>query len=263
MENEFEQESATEDMDIDQSVEPNAAIETESQTYDQDPRFETEWNRDPHAMYRSFLNVEKSLPTLQKEHGEYKQKVTDYESKLSTLEGEVGSLSQVKQLVEFFESNPAYQTALMENLEKVAAEQRRIKYGDLPPEMISKLERADAVDKKFQEMERAQELEKQTNVIHSELAGIDSISKKYGVEYDQREFLTYCKTNNIPPQHMGAIFSKFAMDAVVKNAQRQSSVNTAKTIQGNKARAIAPSQSRQPNAKPESYRDQIARMLTK
>jgi chaperonin cofactor prefoldin len=246
-----------------ESAEVGSQVGDDFDSFDKDPRFETEWNRDPNSIYKAFRESEKTLPTLQKEHGEYRDKVSAYESELQELQTQMGSLSQIKELVDFFEGNPDYQKALMSSLAQVAEDQRRAKYGDLPPEVIERIEKGEAAQRRMDEFERQQQVQAQVSVIGEEMKSIDSIASEYNVDYDKGEFLAYCKNNNVPPQLMGAVFSKFAIRQIANSSKRSSAVNTAKKLSTNRSVAISPGQSRVKQQGGLNFRDTIASMLSR
>lgn len=261
------EEQIVEQESIDTGSQDSQELDTtpqETASWEQDKRFEQMWKKDPNQLYNSYREMEKMVPQTKQEAEKYRQQTLAYEKQVKELQEKHAQLSEVEKMVQFFESNPHYQQALMENLEKISEEQNKLKYGDLPPEAIKQLQEADQVRKELSDFKQQQETEKQLKVIDTELESIDALAKTHGIEYDQKDLLAYCKQNNVPIQHMGAVFSKFAMEAIVNNTKRTSAVETAKSMNGNRERAIAPTQSRtSPETPTTSLHSRIVGMLSK
>ena len=217
----------------------SGAQESESQggtldSWDSDERFETQWGGDPNKLYSELKQKEKEAQELAK----YRDEATKYQTQLSEKEESLTKYSKAQQILDFFESNPEYKDGLMTTLQQIEQEQRRVKYGDLPEEAIQKLQEAEAVKKELQEFKNQQLQEKAFQTITKGLDEISSVCKEHGLKFSEEKFLGYCKQKNIPPEYMSAEFHRLANKRILQSSQRKSSVDTAKTINGNITRAI-------------------------
>jgi len=203
-------------------------------SWDSDERFETQWGGDPNKLYSELKQKEKEAQELAK----YRDEATKYQTQLSEKEESLTKYSKAQQILDFFESNPEYKDGLMTTLQQIEQEQRRVKYGDLPEEAIQKLQEAEAVKKELQEFKNQQLQEKAFQTITKGLDEISSVCKEHGLKFNEEKFLGYCKQKNIPPEYMSAEFHRLANKRILQSSQRKSSVDTAKTINGNITRAI-------------------------
>lgn len=174
--------------------------------WDSDSRYEKMWKKDPNELYKSFRNIEKMYSPLQKKYKDLESKISSYDSEISGYKDKIGAYSEVEKIINFLDSNPTYQKEILGTINRLAEEGQRNKYGDLPPEAISRLERAEQLEAKFAEMENEKHLNHQIEVLNTQLSEIDKIAEQLGVEYDKKDFLMYCDANNIPPHMAKAVF---------------------------------------------------------
>lgn len=210
------------------------AGESETESWDADERFESQWAKDPNRLYSELRQKEKEAQELSR----YKQEAARYQQELTQREQSMSQYQKAQQLLEFFESNPEYKNGLMSTLQQIEQEQKRVKYGDLPEEAIQKLQEAEAVKRELEEFKQQQVQEKAFKVISKGLDEIKSVCKENGLKFNEGNFLAYCKQNRIQPEYMAAKFYELAHKRISQSTQRKASVNTAKTIQGNITKAV-------------------------
>jgi hypothetical protein len=229
--------------------------------YEKDPRYEKEWGKDPNSIYKALKEKETGFMSLQKEKEDFTKKLSEYEAKIQEKEAAIGNFSQVKQLVDFFESNPKYGEGLVSYLNQIAEEEKKIKYGDLPPEVIEKLEASDRLSKQMEEMQFEKQRQENFKIIEDQLSTISAYAKKKGITYDEMKFLKYLDKEKVLPQYMADRFKSLASDLSEKMAERKASVNTAKTIASNKQKSLAPTQSRATEKPAMTLKDTILQKL--
>lgn len=236
--------------------------EQEIQSWDKDKRFNEMWKGDPNNLYKSYKNIEKSYGAVTKERDTYKQQFTTHDQRVKELEGRVKEADEIRKVIDFFDSNPVYQKELLGVLEKLTNEQKRMKYGDLPPEAISKLEKAEQIERRFQEMEQEQQVQQIHGVIDQQLKEIDQIAKENGISYDQSDLLAFARKNGYSPERLSEVFSKKVLSIVKQNAAREASVKTLKTATSNRL-ASMPASGTRVTPGSSNLKDKVLNMLMK
>lgn len=253
-------------LDIDDSIDSSGDDIDSGQdvvaSFESDPRFSSEWGSDVNNAYRHFSEIEKKYQGYESEVEKYKAQLGEWDQKYKALETKMGEYTDIQNLIGYLEQNPTHQKTILESLEKVIQEENRARYGDVPPEVMERLMKADELQKRFDMMEQEKENERQIGIVRSQLSEIDSIAEKYGVEYDKTEFLSFCKQKNISPDRMLSEFSRVALPHVAGKMSERASAMTAKKISENKSKAIAPGQNKiRPASKSMGLRDTVLSMV--
>ncbi len=249
--------SQFEEQSSNQGIEPSADSGTEGSEqpkvtgWESDKRYETMWGKDPNKAYESYKNMETQMEKISRLNKEY-------ESRVREREAEIEKYKPGKQVLDFFESNPKYQELVVNALKEAKKQEQEQKYGaPLNPQIYGALEKSERVERELMKMKEERQVQEISSRIDSSLNEIDSIAKKYELEWDRRDFLTYCNKNNVPPEYMVDKFTRLAHDKITEivAARGQSAIKG--NIQSNRAKSIPSGSGRVAPSGGKSAYDQI------
>lgn len=226
-------------------------------SWDQDKRYNEMWKGDPNNLYKSYVNMEKMFPTVQSELKTYKERIAESEKRHQEYEGRISELSQFKSVFDTIEGNPLYKEKVLAAIQQAKEEETRMKFGDLPPEAIAKLEKAERVEQQLNEWQQEKALGEARIAVDATLTDLNGIAEKYGFEFDQREFLTYCKENSIPPQYLKMAFMEKAADIIAESSSKRAQTSVTKQADLNKQRAISSAPTRAKTNQPMSSYERL------
>lgn len=222
-------------------------LQEEIPSWDKDKRFGSMW-KDPNDMYRSYRNMEKTLSPLQQKIKEFESKVVpEYQKNLQERDTRLQELEPIEKTVQFLQGNERYRNEILQVIEKLEEEDKRIKYGDLPPEAIQKLEKAEEIERKFQAFEEEKQQEKNISALSGELEKVQGVAKEYGLEYDEAEFVQYLKHKNVQPEEFDRIEGMFLQKAIkhiANSVSKTAQTGVVQNLESNRKKALPASNGR-------------------
>ena len=203
------------------------------ETWDKDKRYLPSWKKDPNNLYKSYREIEKVYGPLKKDHETLLGTFKKYGMETSTLEDRIKEYqslkdpsSDVNQMIGYFKgwlSGPERQKVI-DYFTGLEAEKKRMKYGDVPPEIVDKLEALENWKAEKENKEKDEQFQKNydtsVKTIDTQAKRCEDFAKANGIDWteaDRKELLGYCQKNEIDPKY---IYSQF-IESVEQNKEYQ------------------------------------------
>lgn len=184
-----------------------------------DKRFGTMW-KSPADLFNAYKNSEQ-------EWNKFKPQLNDYQKKNQEYEKSISEYRRAEEYLNSILQHPQMGVQFQQLLDQYEKAQKASKYGEnVPDHVIEKLQRLDQLEARFNQQEEQTRISETSKQIDTALNEIADFAKQNNIKYDQREFLEYCKANEIPanPTVLNAVFKSVAMGKILE-------MNTAKTQQ--------------------------------
>lgn len=190
--------------------------------WQEDKRFAEHWGEDPNKMYES-------LKYLEKKQGDFDGQINDYKSQLEDL----GKYKSDYEVLEKLMDAPGVGEEIMGVLERYQngtnqQQQQQNQYNQPNPDnqVINQLD--ELMKWKRDVAARADQLmyEEQQG---DQMNQINDYAKKYNIQFDEKQFLDYVNTNNVPLNSWVHYFKSHAADEAMQNARNQAAENAYKS----------------------------------
>lgn len=207
--------------------------------WEADKRWGSAWKSHSDT-YNSYKNLEAKLKQQGDEIGKYKSQIDEFDQFKSKYE----PYDQTIQFIEFLTQNPKYSPMLEKFVKDIEHQVKQERYGDLPDEFVTKLQRLDELENWRSQVEEEKTVSTYTQEINQTLSKIDSYAKSHGVEYDKSDFLSYCIKNEVPPKFMEAVFKDYAEPHIKELFKAKSQEEVLQNLNNNKRGSLLSSESR-------------------
>lgn len=238
---------------------PGQAVQTpvsaNLEGWEADKRFESMWAKDPNKMYQSYREMEKLQEPLKQDLDRYKrehQELSEYKTQYSSV------VDYVTQLA----NHPEYKDRLNEFVESISQAEKQRMFGDLPDDVVAKIQEGQTANAKLQELERekAEQAEHETLVesFTGVLSDISGFCDEHNINWDEKtreEFVAYAKEQGkTTPQDFHVLFFKHVTPLLKSEFTQRGEKSVIQNLNKNKSAAIpgaASSRQATPPATPE------------
>jgi hypothetical protein len=228
----------------------------QTRNWQDDKRYKEMWKQDPNNFYKSYKDLEKTL-------NEKGIKISEYQKKLDELNSKKTQYEQLTSYIESIEKHPEYSARFSTLIDEYNKEQKRKQYGyDLPETVIEKLDRVTQLEQYVQKQEEAKAIEAQGQIIDQQLNEIDSIAKKYGIDYERNDFINWCLDNQVLPKDMKAYFMTQALDKIEQRIAGKTQESVLKNYKINNQANLNSGDKNSAKSFEASLREQLDQILT-
>jgi hypothetical protein len=265
------------------SEQPQAVVEETikpevKDSWETDKRWGKIW-KTPEDTYKSYKEMEKMYPSVKQRAEQYEKVFKEnnlsledfpkYVKEYQELKDPNNPTSQKAQYFDFWANHDLYKQDFVSFLEGLEKRERARMYGEnMSDEQIARLQKAEQVEKRLEEIEAQREHESKLGeartTLKDELSEIERISKEYGIEYDDKthnDLMQYCIDNKVQPQYVSSVFTKFALGEIAKRQSMRTQESTIKQLQENKKAGVLTSSKSSGGKQEPSFKDQISKLL--
>jgi len=233
------------------AAEPSQEVNSEQVSQEvlditKDPRWDKDWKKDINNVYKALKGYDKSFTPVQmalKKYGiadptalekvleEYKT-YTNPEGEVSRLLGMLDPIAKDPADIEWFQKTVQ---------DKLAEIRFRGLDKNLPPEIKQAIMEGKEAKQKADKLEEELEVSKIRSEISSNLTEIKKYAKDNELEFNEAEFLNYCKEKNVPANLLMDVFQAKAKPFIVNNETRKAEENVLTNIEKAKKGGISTS----------------------
>ena len=229
----------------------NGKEETVSETvqnelWKQSKNFEKGLWKTPDDIYKSVQYYEQKYQPLEQslkhlgfnEPAQLEQALKEYQEKMPEYQENANLITQLNALLQ----NETYGSKLRSVFDEIRRAQETEKFGmafeDLPPIIKERVVKGEQAFQQLAEMRQEQAYNNALGTIQEQMQQIEQKAQETGIDFDQKEFLEYCRDNNIAPQNMLGVFLTSHYQEMLEKAKQTASLATTAQNKQNKAKAL-------------------------
>lgn len=221
-------------------------VESESNTWEGDKRYEEHWAKDPNKMYES-------LRYHEKRQGDFDKQINDYKSQVEELQKYKDDYSQIEELFNHPQIGPDIENVLNKynNVEPEQKVEETNSQAQQLQELLdwrSNIEKL-AMDKYYKEQEQQQFKE------------IDELTKQYSLSYDKDKFIQQMNEGQIPREYWSRYFKSEALPTILNANTAISAQNALKKQASTQSIATGQNKQRPSVGGESSYKSALDKVL--
>jgi len=225
-----EQNEATQ-ISFGQSENNDTQIDTDGQvdepntnTWTDDKRYGSHWGEDPNKMYES-------LRYHEKRQGEFDTQINDYKTQVSDLSQYKENYTNLENLFNHEQLGPQLMNVIeswQNNGNATAEPQQQQQQPTHDPRFDDIMNWKQDIEKRSQEI-YLENLEKE------QMGEVNKMAKEYNINFDEKEFKSYMKAENIPQEYWPRFFKSEALPHIVKNTANKAGESALKKASSNQS----------------------------
>lgn len=240
------------------------AQEVQEELWKKTKNFEKGLWKTPDDIYKSVQFYEQKYQPLEQtlkrmgfnEPSQLEQAFKDYQEKLPAYQENENLINQLNALLQ----NDVYGSKLRSVFDEIKRAQETEKFGmafeDLPPVIKDRVLKGEQAFQQLEEMKQEQAYNNALGTIQEQMQQIEQIVNETGLEFNQKEFLEYCRDNGIAPSNMKGEFLNAYYGQMLEKAKQNASLATTAQNKQNKAKAVN-SSTKQTTAQPQPKMNSI------